>query len=306
MCLRRTLSATAVSICLSDPLTLTFHLTHTYTVNLLSQTVREGTLFTMTREKELIFARLSEQSQRYDEMVEHMEAVVKENEPLNIDERNMLSIAFKNVVGMKRASWRFLLTSEQREEVQGDTHDVELIRAFKQKIEGELGPTCLKVVHLVDDYLLKNSPDDDAKVVYHKMKGDYFRYLAEFTEGAENEAAASAAHESYHVATELAQDLLPPTHPLRLGLALNFSVFYYEILSSAERACNLAREAFDDAVRALDSAEQEEGTIEGSELYQDAELIMQLLRDNLTFWQNDLNLAEREAAEAAKEAEQDS
>ena len=70
---------------------------------------------------------------------------------------------------------------------------------------------------------------------------------------------------------------LPATHPVRLGLALNFSVFYYEILNSPERACRLARAAFDDAISGLDTLSEEEN-------YKDATLIMQLLRDNLTLW----------------------
>jgi len=69
---------------------------------------------------------------------------------------------------------------------------------------------------------------------------------------------------------------LTPTHPIRLGLALNFSVFYYEILNSPDRACHLAKQAFDDAIAELDSLSEES--------YRDSTLIMQLLRDNLTLW----------------------
>lgn len=77
-------------------------------------------------------------------------------------------------------------------------------------------------------------------------------------------------------ATEVAQTDLTPTHPIRLGLALNFSVFYYEILNSPDRACHLAKQAFDDAIAELDSLSEES--------YRDSTLIMQLLRDNLTLW----------------------
>ncbi|MCH89923.1 14-3-3-like protein D-like, partial [Trifolium medium] len=81
-------------------------------------------------------------------------------------------------------------------------------------------------------------------------------------------------------ATTAAEAELPPTHPIRLGLALNFSVFYYEILNSPERACHLAKQAFDEAISELDTLNEES--------YKDSTLIMQLLRDNLTLWTSDI------------------
>lgn len=94
-------------------------------------------------------------------------------------------------------------------------------------------------------------------------------------------------------ATDVAQTELTPTHPIRLGLALNFSVFYYEILNSPDRACHLAKQAFDDAIAELDSLSEES--------YRDSTLIMQLLRDNLTLWTSSDNGEPEGAAEAPKE-----
>jgi 14-3-3 protein epsilon len=101
-------------------------------------------------------------------------------------------------------------------------------------------------------------------------------------------------------ATDVAQTELTPTHPIRLGLALNFSVFYYEILNSPDRACHLAKQAFDDAIAELDSLSEES--------YRDSTLIMQLLRDNLTLWTSsdggeaDATLSGEAPKEAEKEA----
>lgn len=98
----------------------------------------------------------------------------------------------------------------------------------------------------------------------------------------------------FQAATDVAQTELTPTHPIRLGLALNFSVFYYEILNSPDRACHLAKQAFDDAIAELDSLSEES--------YRDSTLIMQLLRDNLTLWtSSDNGEAEAVPADAAKE-----
>ncbi|GLT61131.1 hypothetical protein SLA2020_338570 [Shorea laevis] len=113
-----------------------------------------------------------------------------------------------------------------------------------------------------------------------RTKGDYYRYLAEFKTGNEKKEAADQSMKAYETATTAAEADLPPTHPIRLGLALNFSVFYYEILNSPERACHLAKEAFDEAISELDTLNEES--------YKDSTLIMQLLRDNLTLWTSDI------------------
>ena len=112
-------------------------------------------------------------------------------------------------------------------------------------------------------------------------KGDYHRYLAEFTTGDEKAKAADDALTAYKAASDLAlpDDGLPTTHPIRLGMALNFSVFYYEILNDKDKAVKLAKSAFDEAVSELDSLSEES--------YKDSTLIMQLLRDNLTLWTSD-------------------
>ncbi|KAG1094007.1 hypothetical protein G6F42_018838 [Rhizopus arrhizus] len=123
------------------------------------------------------------------------------------------------------------------------------------------------------------------------MMGDYHRYLAEFLTSESRKESATQAHEAYKTATEIAQTELAPTHPIRLGLALNFSVFYYEILNSPDRACHLAKQAFDDAIAELDTLSEES--------YKDSTLIMQLLRDNLTLWTSDLQ-EETEKSDEAK------
>lgn len=109
---------------------------------------------------------------------------------------------------------------------------------------------------------------------------DYFRYKAEFAEGDHKEKAKTGATDAYDQATQKATKL-QPTHPIRLGLALNFSVFHYEINGQSEQACQLAKAAFDDAIAELDTLSEES--------YKDATLIMQLLRDNLTLWTSEDN-----------------
>jgi 14-3-3 protein epsilon len=253
-----------------------------------------GEKLTIQRETNTFLARLCEQAERYDEMVSYMKAVAKAGQELTVDERNLLSVAYKNVIGTRRASWRLILSIEQKEEAKNASHHVEQIRAYKVKIENELEEICKDVLDVLGDHLLPKAETGESKVFYYKMKGDYHRYLAEIASGDKKKDAATAAHDSYRRATDVAQTELSPTHPIRLGLALNFSVFYYEILNSPARACHLAKQAFDDAIAELDSLSEES--------YRDSTLIMQLLRDNLTFWQNDLDNLQQESGEAAAAA----
>ncbi|KAF7529645.1 hypothetical protein PCG10_007203 [Penicillium crustosum] len=248
------------------------------------------------RENKTFLARLCEQAERYDEMVTFMKEVANIGGELTVDERNLLSVAYKNVVGTRRASWRIISSIEQKEENKGSEEHVSIIRDYRQKIETELEQVCQDVLDVLDEALIPKAETGESKVFYYKMKGDYHRYLAEFASGPKRKGAATAAHEAYKNATDVAQTELTPTHPIRLGLALNFSVFYYEILNSPDRACHLAKQAFDDAIAELDSLSEES--------YRDSTLIMQLLRDNLTLWTSSEGTEGESAAKEEKSEEE--
>merc|ERR1711903_35300 len=132
---------------------------------------------------------------------------------------------------------------------------------------------------LLDKELITKATSGESKVFYQKMKADYYRYIAEFTDGDAKTKAAENARLAYEEAQKVAEKALAVTPPIRLGLALNFSVFQYEVLSNPEEACKMARTAFEDAIAELDNVAEDS--------YKDSTLIMQLLRDNLTLWTSD-------------------
>lgn len=198
---------------------------------------------------------------------------------LSVEERNLLSVAYKNVIGSRRASWRIISSIEQKEENKGNTTHVDITKEYRSKIEAELNKICKDILEILDKNLIVSAKSGESKVFYYKMKGDYHRYLAEFSNENERKDAAQMSLDAYKEATDIANTDLTPTHPIRLGLALNFSVFYYEIFSSPESACELAKKAFDDAIAELDTLNEDS--------YKDSTLIMQLLRDNLTLWKSD-------------------
>ncbi|XP_020273272.1 14-3-3 protein 9-like isoform X2 [Asparagus officinalis] len=221
-----------------------------------------------SREGFVYKAKLAEQAERYDEMVDLMKSVAKLDVELTVEERNLLSVGYKNVIG------------EQKEESKGNENHVKKIKEYRGKVESELSKICNDIMLVIDEHLIPSASAGESSVFYYKMKGDYYRYLAEFKTGNERKEVAEESLKAYQAASSTAETDLSPTHPIRLGLALNFSVFYYEIMNSPERACHLAKQAFDEAISELDSLSEES--------YKDSTLIMQLLRDNLTLWTSDI------------------
>lgn len=249
------------------------------------------------KDDNVYMAKLAEQAERYDEMMEYMKKVAKLKQALSVEERNLLSVAYKNVIGARRASWRILssLEGKEKEKKKEGSENMEMLGDYRKQVEGELKKICDEILSVLDNDLIPNDNELEPKVFYHKMKGDYYRYLAEFAKSPERQTAAEQSLTSYKMATDLAAKglegggvkPLKPTNPIRLGLALNYSVFFYEILSDPQKACSLAKTAFDDAIGELDQL--------ADDSYKDSTLIMQLLRDNLTLWTSDGNDQEQDA-----------
>ncbi|KAJ5137580.1 hypothetical protein N7526_003813 [Penicillium atrosanguineum] len=211
----------------------------------------------MGHEDAVYLAKLAEQAERYEEMVENMKVVASADVELTVEERNLLSVAYKNVIGARRASWRIVTSIEQKEESKGNEGQVTLIKEYRQKIEAELAKICDDILEVLDEHLIKSAQSGESKVFYHKMKGDYHRYLAEFAIGDRRKGAADASSR-------------PTRPPLRSRLPSSLPP------TPSVSACHLAKLAFDDAIAELDTLSEES--------YKDSTLIMQLLRDNLTLW----------------------
>jgi len=233
----------------------------------------------LSREELIYMAKVSEQTERFEDMLSYMKQVVGQNQELTVEERNLLSVAYKNSVGSRRTAWRALEAIEQKEESKGGKH-THLIKEFKKKVKEELDNLCNDVLNLIDNAVLKACSSPESKVFFLKMKGDYYRYLAECSTGEQQSKISQGGLQAYQEATTIATSGLKETNPIRLGLALNFSVFHYEILNNPTQACSLAKQAFDDAIAKIEELDDAE--------YKDSTTIMQLIRDNLTLWSSEL------------------
>merc|ERR1712176_1330058 len=166
-----------------------------------------------------------------------------------------------------------------KEKSKGNEEQAKYAKEYCNKVEGELQKICDTILGLLDGNLINKARSGESKVFYQKMKADYYRYIAEFTDGDKKSKAAENARQAYDEASKVAEKDLVVTHPIRLGLALNYSVFQYEVLSNPDEACKMARTAFEDAIAELD--------IVAEDSYKDSTLIPELLRDNLTLWTSD-------------------
>merc|ERR1719469_956168 len=153
-----------------------------------------------------------------------MQLVGKSPDELSVEERNLLSVAYKNAVGSRRAAWRIISSVKEKEGTKGNAEQAKHAQEYCEKVEKELQKICDTILALLDGNLIGKASSGESKVFYQKMKADYYRYIAEFTTGDAKTKAAENARQAYDEAQVAAADLAV-THPIRLGLALNFSVF---------------------------------------------------------------------------------
>lgn len=234
-----------------------------------------------TRDELIFMARLAEQAERYEDMIHYIKQVATMGHELKQDERNLLSVAYKNSVGARRQAWRAMAISEQRESPAAN----EWISNYKREVESELDATCNDIISILESHLIPQAETDEAKAFFMKMKGDYLRYSAEFkTDATGLKEAANKASQAYGEALQQAEGFLGAANPIRLGLALNYSVFFNEVMRNTAEAIKLARSTHDAAQPDLENLDEDQ--------QRDSDQILQLLKDNLQLWTTSAAAAE--------------
>jgi len=140
---------------------------------------------------------------------------------LSTEERSLLCVAYKYMTNTLRNSWKVVGAWQEPQ-----SHQALLIERQKQKIENELIAECKDILRLLDKDLLPAVDEGEETVFYFKLKGDYCRYLAELGQKKDRDRFANLALKAYKRAYRHALATLHPLHSTKLGLALNFSVFF--------------------------------------------------------------------------------
>ena len=221
-------------------------------------------------------ARVAEQAERFDDMVDFLKPILKnKGGDFSVEERNLLSVGFKNLIGGKRTAIRTITAIEQNSKYQKFSTS---LQQYKKKIEGELQKDCQNIINMIKNDAMKALADPEGKTFFLKMVGDYYRYMAESAQADLFAQARDGALEHYKQADTAGKDL-PACNPIKLGLALNFSVFYYEVMTDNKQACSLAETALQDAMNKIDDVDEE--------TFRDAKSIIELLKENLTLWKEE-------------------
>jgi 14-3-3 protein epsilon len=228
------------------------------------------------RELKFFMARVADQAERYADVLSSLNAIINADAALNSDERNLLSVAYKALTGTRRSALRTVNAFLEDDSIKAIPERVTQLTALKTKLVGELDGYCTELIALTDSKLLPAAADASTKVFYQKLKADYYRYSVEFKNEADRRDGSDKAKTSYEAAIAIATAELTKADPAYLGLALNYSVFLYEIIGKKQEAIDLADKSFKEAVDGLD------GLDEGQ--YSEATLILQLLKDNVALW----------------------
>ena len=179
-------------------------------------------------EKNIFMARVAEQSERFRDMVDFLKPVLRDKgSNLSNDERNLLSVAFKNLVSQQRTAIRTISAIEQNAKYEKFKAGME---TYKTKIEMELYGNCEEIIKLIRNEVLAKEANAESKAFFLKMIGDYNRYISESAKDQRLATCKTDALKAYEEASSIAEKDLGACNSIRLGLALNFSVFHYEVM----------------------------------------------------------------------------
>ena len=241
-----------------------------------------------SREELIFLSKLYTKAELYKEVINFIKEFIKLNPKLEKEECDIISTGFKNMISEKRSSW-FTLQSMERKEKKKKKNTIKEKKEIKNHIENEIRETCKELQDLVDKELLPKNEEDEVLVFLYKLKADYFRYICEFAEGNELLDNLIKAEEFYKKAYEIADKKLPIINCNRVSVALNYAIFLYETKKDKKNGFDIAQNTFKESMKFIEDLERPK--------YRDTLLIIQLLKENIIFWNSEMGEEEEKLIE---------
>lgn len=229
-----------------------------------------------------VCAQVAFEAKRYDDSIRYFNELIRYNPRLSKTQRELFSNACRRSISSARNSIQIINEDIISYEKKGDLDTVNQLEDIQKSLKAEITKACNNIIETLDLCLLPVASETQSIVFYNKIKGDYYRYLAEITPN--DDTNSSRARASYEMAMKSVGDNIKMADPIYLGLILNFCVFQYEILGMKDEAIDRADVSFNEAIRYLEELDEQE--------YAESTTILQLLRDNIAIWREEKAEAE--------------
>ncbi|OQV11651.1 putative 14-3-3 protein 2 [Hypsibius exemplaris] len=237
-----------------------------------------GSQLATTRDDFIFLADCSFRSHRHEELLAHVRSfltVLGLKRDLVKDERYFIAVGYKDSVRGVRDAWRKVKKTEAD---QKDAFKLRVSSKYRSDLEEKMRSVCAEGLRVSAGLLGDSLASTETRLYFSKVKGDLYRYMAEYSTGAEKAEAASLGRASYEEADRI-KSCVTAVHPLRLGLALNFGVFLRDACQDSNRGWRVTKVALDDANRAFQMLAELD-----SNDYRESNGLLMNLRRNLMRW----------------------
>jgi len=207
----------------------------------------------LTKEEILYLSKISLKLQRYDDMKALLKKLLISDEKFGSEEINLFCIAYKHIINTKRSNYRLLLAQYELERKHKRIKKQILLEPKLHSLRKEIEVNCREIISVLKKFLETNPVTTKVDLIYMKMHADFHRYLAETATGDELQKAKQSALSIYEECYEKSKKELPKIDPVRLGIALSYSTLYSDILEEPNKACLVAKRAFQEALTELDT-----------------------------------------------------
>jgi 14-3-3 protein epsilon len=229
-------------------------------------------------EKNVYMALLAHECGKYEEMFKFMEdLVIQRNKDLSLKEREFLTYGYINYISAKRKALHIIMAYETKEKKNENSLFIIYIQEYRRKIETEITQSCQRICYILDSLLIKKAENIEAKIFYRKLKGDLNRYVAEYAKDDLREKVMKDGLTAYQEAINMSKEL-PILNEILLGLSLNMSLFYYEVMNERKNAIKISNECaikIDKELPNFDEANEKNKVII---------TLVNLIKDNLAHW----------------------
>ncbi|KAH0786349.1 14-3-3 protein [Histomonas meleagridis] len=231
----------------------------------------------LQQQEDLIyFCSLYLTQKRNGDAIETIKELINLNPVLDNKTRGYFQVVYKQIIDGLRNSLGLVNTFYEMEQELNHTEMASFLLKKKEELCDKLIPLCKEAIGLIDNVLIPNAQDPQMSVYLLKLKGDFYRYVAEYSDETESVSAANMGEEAYIEAFNISDSNLPFFDTVRLTLVLNAAVFRYEIRKNTESAMEMLENEINNSEQILQNLNEID--------QKEAMTTLGLMKQNLSIW----------------------